>query len=60
MKRLAKVGHKARHGRRSNPVPHGPHHKALSYSRASRRLKARMAELFAPKVTDWPEAEERR
>jgi hypothetical protein len=48
-----KVGHKARRGRRRRPVPYKSHHRPTAYSRAGRRLKARMAELFAPRISDF-------
>ena len=48
-----KIGHKARHGRRSHPTPHKDHRRRPVYSRFSRLLKARWREAFAPTIEDF-------
>ena len=48
-----KVGFKARHGRRRNPVAHKGHRKARSGSRFARILKAVAREACAPQIGDW-------
>lgn len=48
-----KVSHKARHGRKRNPMPHKQHRKASGYSRVGRFLKARWREHFAPRIEDF-------
>lgn len=47
-----KVGFKARRGRKHNPVPHKPHHRATAYSRVGRLLKQRVALRHAPTIAE--------
>jgi hypothetical protein len=54
-----KVSHKARRGRKRHPVPHRPHRGPLAYTRNARRLKQRMALLFAPTIAGISELEAR-